>query len=38
MKECPRRSWLAQHKVWKNAIKLLNDDCPKEECEWCEVR
>lgn len=23
-------------KVWKNALKLLNGDCPKETCEWCE--
>ena len=23
-------------KVWKKAIELLNSDCPKESCEWCE--
>lgn len=23
-------------KVWKSAIKLLNSDCPKKSCEWCE--
>jgi hypothetical protein len=23
-------------KVWKNALKLLNGDCPKKTCEWCE--
>lgn len=23
-------------KIWKNAIKLLNSDCPKKSCEWCE--
>jgi hypothetical protein len=23
-------------KLWKNAIKLLNSDCPKKTCEWCE--
>ena len=23
-------------KVWKNAIKLLNLDCPTKSCEWCE--
>ena len=22
-------------KVWKDAIKLLNGDCPEEKCEWC---
>ncbi len=25
-------------KVWKKAIKLLNSDCPKDSCEWCEGR
>ena len=25
-------------KIWKNAIKLLNSDCPKKSCEWCEGR
>ena len=25
-------------KVWKNALKLLNSDCPKDSCEWCEGR
>jgi len=23
-------------KVWKEAIKLLNGNCPKKICEWCE--
>jgi hypothetical protein len=23
-------------KAWKKAIKLLNGDCPKKSCEWCE--
>jgi predicted RecB family nuclease len=23
-------------KVWKEAIKLLNGDCPKKSCEWCD--
>ena len=23
-------------KVWKKAIKLLNGNCPKKTCEWCE--
>ena len=23
-------------KVWKKALKLLNEECPKESCEWCE--
>jgi hypothetical protein len=23
-------------KVWKEAIKLLNGDCPKKTCEWCD--
>jgi len=22
-------------KVWRDAIKLLNEDCPKKRCEWC---
>lgn len=22
--------------LFKQAIKLLNEDCPKEKCEWCE--
>ena len=25
-------------KVWKKALKLLDGDCPKESCEWCEGR
>ena len=25
-------------KVWKNALKLLNSNCPKDSCEWCEGR
>ena len=24
--------------IWKKAIKLLNGDCPKKSCEWCEGR
>jgi len=24
--------------LWKEAIKLLNSDCPKKSCEWCEGR
>jgi len=24
--------------IWKNALKLLNSDCPKESCEWCDGR
>ena len=24
--------------VWKKAIKLLNSDCPKDSCEWCDGR
>ena len=23
-------------KLFNNAIKLLNGDCPKKSCEWCE--
>lgn len=23
---------------WKKALKLLNSDCPKDSCEWCEGR
>jgi len=23
-------------KAWKKAIKLLNGNCPKKSCEWCE--
>ena len=23
-------------KVWKKALELLNGDCPKKCCEWCE--
>jgi hypothetical protein len=22
--------------LWKKALKILNDTCPKEGCEWCE--
>ena len=25
-------------KIFDKAIKLLNEDCPKETCEWCEGR
>jgi len=25
-------------KIWGKAIKLLNSDCPKDSCEWCEGR
>jgi len=24
--------------IWKKAIKLLNEDCPKGSCVWCEGR
>ena len=24
-------------KVWKRALKLLDGECPKEGCEWCEL-
>lgn len=24
--------------IFKDAIKLLNGDCPKESCEWCDGR
>ena len=23
-------------KAWKKALDLLNSECPKETCEWCE--
>lgn len=23
-------------RVWKKALDLLNSECPKESCEWCE--
>ena len=23
-------------KAWKDALKLLNGDCPKKSCDWCE--
>jgi len=23
-------------KVWKSALKLLDGECPKKSCEWCE--
>jgi hypothetical protein len=25
-------------KAWKDALKLLEEDCPKKTCEWCEGR
>ena len=25
-------------KAWKKALKLLNSDCPREGCVWCEGR
>ena len=25
-------------KIFEKAIKMLNSDCPKETCEWCEGR
>ena len=25
-------------KIFDNAIKLLNEDCPKDKCGWCEGR
>jgi hypothetical protein len=25
-------------KTWKQAINLLNSDCPSKCCEWCEGR
>jgi hypothetical protein len=25
-------------KAWKDALKLLNEDCPEKSCEWCEGR
>jgi len=25
-------------KIWKKALKLLEGDCPKKTCEWCEGR
>jgi hypothetical protein len=25
-------------KIFDKAIKLLNNECPKESCEWCEGR
>ena len=25
-------------KIWNEAIKLLNSDCPDKSCEWCEGR
>ena len=24
--------------IFKNAIKLLNEDCPENSCGWCEGR
>ena len=24
--------------IWKNALNVLNKDCPKESCEWCDGR
>ncbi len=26
----------AAEKMWKDALKLLDSDCPKDRCEWCE--
>jgi len=23
-------------KVWKDALKMLEEDCPSKSCEWCE--
>jgi len=23
-------------KIWEEALKLLNSECPKEGCEWCQ--
>ncbi|MCR4323404.1 MAG: PD-(D/E)XK nuclease family protein [Nanoarchaeota archaeon] len=25
-------------KAWKDALKLLNEDCPKKSCGWCDGR
>ena len=25
-------------RIWNNAIKLLNSECPTKFCEWCEGR
>ena len=25
-------------RIFEKAIKLLNGECPKEGCEWCEKR
>src|SRR3989344_7886168 len=25
-------------KIWNTAIKMLNEDCPKKSCDWCEGR
>lgn len=25
-------------KIWNTAIKMLNEDCPKKSCEWCQGR
>jgi len=25
-------------KIWNTAINMLNEDCPKKSCEWCEGR
>ena len=25
-------------KIWKNALELLNSDCPIKSCVWCEGR
>jgi len=36
MKECPRYFWLAQHKVLKNALMLLNGNYINKYCKWCE--
>jgi len=25
-------------KIWQDALKLLDEDCPKKSCEWCDGR
>lgn len=25
-------------KIWNTAIRMLNEDCPKKSCEWCDGR
>jgi hypothetical protein len=29
---------LLAEKTWRDALDLLNGDCPKESCEWCRGR